>query len=243
MGNGFLRIYFDRIYNPVYDLTTARLALYRALHDRCLDLLALRESDTLLCVGLGTGNELVGVGRRRPGTRATGVDFSPAALRRAGSKLRRAGFGASLRIMDARRLDLRDGSFGRVLCIHVLDFVDQVEQVCREIVRVLEPGGRFVLTLPSRGEDAALGVRLASDHFRRSLRSGRRPLGLALDTLLRLPLGLLYLPLMMRPGQRGFSPDDVPGLFQNLPVSDLLVEEERTYQDLIVTGVKSRSRR
>ena len=49
---------------------------------------------------------------------------------------------------------------------------------------------------------------------------------------------MLYLPLLLRPRKRSFSPAQARGLFAGLPVSQLLIEEEQAYQDLIISGRK-----
>jgi 2-polyprenyl-3-methyl-5-hydroxy-6-metoxy-1,4-benzoquinol methylase len=141
--------------------------------------------------------------------------------------------------MDSSALQYADNCFDRVLCMHVLDFVEKVEQSIREIVRVLSPGGRFTLTMPSRPEGTSLGLSLARDQIRTTLRSGRSALGAAAELLVRFPLGLLYLPLLARPQRRSFSPQQIHELFVTLPVHRVAIEEERAYQDFIVSGVKA----
>jgi SAM-dependent methyltransferase len=235
MGEAFQRLYFDLVYNPVYDLTTATLGRYHALQSRCLDLLELCGGERLLCVGLGTGNEIAAAAGRARGLRIAGVDLSPSAIRRARAKARACGLTADLRIMDARALAFADGSFDRVLCLHVMDFVDNVGAAVSEITRVLSPGGRFVLTLPSETEDAALGASLLGNQVRTLLRSGKSALRVTLEMLLVVPVGLLYLPLLARPGQRAFSRAAAAALFDGR-VADLAIEAEPVYKDLIVSG-------
>jgi ubiquinone/menaquinone biosynthesis C-methylase UbiE len=235
----FVQLYFDRVYNPIYDATTARLSRYRSLQSRCLQALELQDAQRLLCVGLGTGNEAVAALRTAPHLRLAGIDFTPSALTRSRAKLRRAGRRAELRLMDAAALRYPDRCFDRVLCLHVLDFVDEVDAVVREIVRVLRPGGRFALTLPTRPEGSAMGVALARDQVQSALRSGRNPLLLVAELLLKLPLGMLYLPLLLRPRKRSFSSAQARLLFADLPVGDLGIQEEQAYQDLIISGKRS----
>jgi ubiquinone/menaquinone biosynthesis C-methylase UbiE len=141
--------------------------------------------------------------------------------------------------MDASAIRHPDGSFDRVLCMHVLDFVDDPWPAVREIVRVLGPGGRFVVTLPSRLEGTALGVSLARDEVRTALRSGRHPLSVVADLLFKLIMGFVYVPLLARSGHHVFSAQQVRALFERLPVRALAIEEELAYQDYIVTGLKS----
>jgi len=53
------RVYFDVVYNRVYDFTTGRLNRYRRLQRMCVGKLGLKNHDKVLCVGLGTGNEVL----------------------------------------------------------------------------------------------------------------------------------------------------------------------------------------
>jgi SAM-dependent methyltransferase len=228
------RLYFDLVYNPLYDATTARFSRYKSLQERCIAALGLAGTQSLLCVGLGTGNELAAALAAAPGLRLTGVDLSPSALAASRRKLRVSGRGADLRIMDATALDFPDASFDKVLCVHVLDFLEVPEAAVREMVRVLKPGGRLVATFPSRLEGAALGVSLARDQVRQALASGSHALAVTAELLVAYTLGLVYVPLLLRGGHHAFSVRQVRALFGGREVDDPRIVEERAYQDLIV---------
>ena len=232
-------MYFDLVYNPLYDATTARFSRYKTLQQKCIKALDLEEARSLLCVGLGTGNELVAALRAAAQIRVSGLDLSPFALAASRRKLREMGRTADLQIMDVTRIRHPDGSFDRVLCMHVLDFVDETAAAVREIVRVLSPGGRFVLTFPSRLEGTALGIALARDEVRTALRAGRHQIAVVTDLLFKFIMGFVYVPLLARTGHHAFSEHQVHGLLEGLPVCGLAIEEEQAYQDLIVTGVKA----
>ena len=236
-----LRLYFDRIYNPIYDLTTATLNRYRLLQARCLAALELPAARRLLCVGLGTGSEAAAALSIAPRLEISGIDFSASALEASRRKLERLGKVADLRLMDAAELAYAEGYFDRALCVHVLDFVPDVEAVIHGILRVLAPGGCFVLTLPSQLEGAALGAGLAADEFQEILRTGRTALRALAEIVSRLFLGLLYLPLMLRSARRFFTRDQIQEMFSRLPVCRLTIEEEKTYQDFIVSGEKGKT--
>jgi SAM-dependent methyltransferase len=232
-------MYFDLVYNPFYDATTARFSRYKALQQRCLRALDLEAARNLLCVGLGTGNELVAALQAAPCLEVSGIDLSPSALAASRRKARSLGRSADLQIMDATAIRRPDGSFDRVLCMHVLDFVDDPGRAVREIARVLAPGGRFVATFPSRLEGTALGVALARDEVRTALRAGRHPIAVVSDLLVKFILALVYVPLLARSGHHAFSEQQVRKLFEGLPVRGLAIEEEHAYQDFIVTGVRA----
>jgi ubiquinone/menaquinone biosynthesis C-methylase UbiE len=233
------QMYFNLVYNPVYDATTARFSRYKVLQRKCLQALDMPGARRLLCVGLGTGNELLPALRMAPRAVVSGIDLSPSALASSRRKLRRAGETADLQLMDATALRHPDGSFDRVLCMHVLDFISQPGRAVREMVRVLQPGGRLVATLPSRSEGASMGLALARDEVRTALRAGRHPLAVVADLLSKAFMGLVYVPLLTRDGHRAFSEREVRALFDGLPVRALEIEEERDYQDYIVTVMRA----
>src|SRR3990172_5089739 len=109
-----MRLYFDGLYNRAYDLTVARLSPYRRLQAHCLDKLELNGDKSILCVGLGTGNEVLGI-LARNGTgnhRLTGVDISMSGLGRAYRKAQGRGKEIATLRMDAHRLAFGEGRAG-----------------------------------------------------------------------------------------------------------------------------------
>jgi len=133
-----MRAYFTYAYNPVYDVTIARLNRYRKLQKSCVGKLELEDHDRVLCVGLGTGNEIFHILEMNRNVSIVGVDYSNTALQKAYEKASRLGKEVELIIMDARCLEFATGSFDKVLCIHVMDFVEENEKVTDEILRVLK---------------------------------------------------------------------------------------------------------
>jgi SAM-dependent methyltransferase len=124
--------------------------------DRLLDGLALRGDETLLDVGCGRGLLLVGAARRLPDGLAVGVDVWSARDQAGNSReatLRAAqaeGVGDRVEVVDGdmRALPFDDASFDCVIssiAIHNLAEEADRETACREIVRVLRPGGRVAI--------------------------------------------------------------------------------------------------
>ncbi|HTP26795.1 MAG TPA: class I SAM-dependent methyltransferase, partial [Anaeromyxobacteraceae bacterium] len=62
--------------------------------------------------------------------------------------LARRGVRAHLSIGVAERLPFDSGSVDCVVAVSALEFVGDLSAVCREVVRVLSPGGRFVIVTP-----------------------------------------------------------------------------------------------
>lgn len=231
-----LRWYFNQVYNPLYDFTIAQLSPYKRLQELCIDRLGLGAGQSVLCLGVGTGNELRLLLKRDPG-RVVGVDLSPQALARLRKKVRPYGEVVRLFPMDAHHLDFTPGSFDRALCLHLMDFLADPPRATGEMMRVLQPGGRFVITYPYGYDSWALGAAVIKSALSRGWRGWAR-------ALLELGAGagaaLLYLPLALTSKPRFFSRGEIEGMFTALGVPDCQIEASPAYKDFIVSGVKGR---
>jgi len=234
------RFYFDFAYNPVYDFTTACLDRYQKLQEICIGKLGLEGNDKVLCVGLGTGNEVLRILETNRDVRIVGVDYSRTALERAYKKASTFGKEIEVLYMDARNLEFPQEEFDKVLCIHVMDFIPENERVTSEILRVLKPGGKFVITYASRKESLSLGVNLMSDFFRHSIGSRKHRIIAYLEFLPRMLLGVIYLPLLLRSKRKSYLRSDIENMIAQLISVDLQIEEDPVYQDFIVYGRKER---
>ncbi|MFW6055693.1 MAG: class I SAM-dependent methyltransferase [Chloroflexota bacterium] len=234
MRRAFARTYFDLVYNRLYDATTARLLRYAHVQEQLASLLEACHGDRVLCVGLGTGNELAHLWKAAAELDITGVDFSSAALARA----RRKSDGlhsCSFAMMDAHCLGFPDNSFDRVLAYHVTDFLDSPESATGEMLRVLKPGGRFVISYPSIEDGLGLGMGLLT------YRAGDRTSGFrqrVRQTVSGLTTGFIYLPLMLRPHRRSYSRNELEKLLHSLGGRVSAVDDDPIYHDHIVSGRK-----
>ncbi len=140
-GRKLRELYFDFIYNPIYDFTTAQLSIYQKLQRACIDKLRFEDSDKVLCVGVGTGNEILRILEKNSRVSITGVDTSRRALARAYKKALKRGKNIEVIEMDAHKLNFADESFNEVLCVHVMGFLDDDRRATEEIFRVLKSGG------------------------------------------------------------------------------------------------------
>jgi len=236
----FKRKYFNAVYNPIYDFTTARSNRYLRLQARCIGFLEPEPGGSVLCAGLGTGNEIPRLLEREADLRLTGIDYSPRALVRARQKADRLGVTLELHNMDVCAIGFPDNTFDRVLCIHVADFVADTARLVAEVRRVLKPGGRYVVTFPSDSEGMRLGLGILRDHM--SQFHGLSKITAFLKYLAVMPFGALYLPLMLRSGKRVYSGAQIKQLFQDHGDRDVRVEAEPIYHDYIACGIKSDAR-
>jgi ubiquinone/menaquinone biosynthesis C-methylase UbiE len=76
-------------------------------------------------------------------TEIVGVDINEGAIESARSNFGREDVG--FRVMDAERLDFENGCFDTVTISASLHHLSNIPQVLREMVRVLKPGGLFIL--------------------------------------------------------------------------------------------------
>jgi ubiquinone/menaquinone biosynthesis C-methylase UbiE len=140
--------------------------------------------------------------------------------------------------MDARCLEFTTGSFDKVLCIHVMDFVEENERVTDEILRVLKDEGQFVITYPSDKEGVSLGLNILKDIIRHNINPGRRRAIEFLKSLVQMLVWTVYLPLFLRSKKRSYSRHELQMMITVLTTGDLKIEEDPVYQDFIVYGIK-----
>lgn len=108
-----------------------------------LERLAPGPGDRVLDVGCGTGAFLEALSRRFPEVELTGVDLSPEMLAVAE---RRLGGSAELKQGRVENLPFADAEFDVVVSTSVLHYVRHPDAALGEMKRVLEPGGRAVVT-------------------------------------------------------------------------------------------------
>jgi SAM-dependent methyltransferase len=131
-----------------------------------LDRLDVRPGHRLLDAGCGEGRHCFGALAR--GAHVVGLDLDADSLRRAAAPLaaeaRRRGLHGAMLRGDAFALPFPDAAFDRVICAEVMEHVHDYRGAARELARVLRPGGRLAVTIPTATSEH-LYLRLGDDYF------------------------------------------------------------------------------
>lgn len=121
------------------------------------ELLGRERVGRLLEIGYGSGIFLPELDRRCG--ELHGVDIHGRRVEVA-ERLIDVGVAPRLRCASATDLPYPDHHFDRIVAVSSLEFFVDLRRACREIRRVLAPGGRLVVVTPSRSAVADLGLRL-----------------------------------------------------------------------------------
>ena len=126
---------------------------------RAVDALQLTGRETVLDLCAGTADlAIAAAAGERPAKRVVGVDFSAAMLRVGKSKIDTTPWRGRIDLVrgDATEIPLGDGSVDAVTIGFGIRNVEDPARACREIVRVLRPGGTLVILEFSLPRSAAL---------------------------------------------------------------------------------------
>ena len=238
MNRRILQWYFNHIYTPVYDFSVAQSKPYLELQALCLNKLSFKSGDHIICIGVGTGNEISRILYKEPDVRIKGIDTSRKALNKAcGKSLRHKGK-CDFLLMDAHKLDFADATFDIALCLHVMGFLQDDLKATQEIYRVLKQGGQFAVTYPSGIGSIRLAGKIAHCiwHDIKSFRlisASRSSVSLILG-------GLVYIPISswIKPSSGFYSRQTLNEMVNSAGFSEYRIDEDIDYQDYIVSGTK-----
>lgn len=134
------------------------------------EVLCVRSGDTLLDLACGRGGYGLEIAART-GARLMGVDFSSEAVRQANCQARQMGRAGDFRVGDLAATGLDACSVDAVLCVDAIQFAEQPDRAYRELLRILAPAGRAVLTCwePVNPDDERLPDRLRAVDLRAGL--------------------------------------------------------------------------
>ena len=132
---------------PLYDPVTALLGA-AARRQLLIDRADLSTAQRVLDVGCGTGSLAIAIKRAHPSLFVTGIDPDPLALARANGKAARAGVEIHFDRGFGDELPYAAASFERVFSSFMLHHLSPALQrkLLAEVLRVLSPGGRLLLT-------------------------------------------------------------------------------------------------
>jgi ubiquinone/menaquinone biosynthesis C-methylase UbiE len=134
------------ILGPLWNRRNARL------NDVTLALMELKAEDRVLELGFGGGYLLERIIPRLRSGFVAGVDFSPALVENCRARWRKAiaAGRVDVQLGQAEALPYPDGHFTRVSSVNSIFYWSDVQQGLAEIYRVLQPGGKVVLTFTCR---------------------------------------------------------------------------------------------
>lgn len=167
---------------PIYDVLTKWMGMERP-RLRMIELTELREGETVLDVGCGTGTLAIAIKRAAPGAHLNGIDPDPAALSRGAQKAKAVGVAIHFDRGFAGELPYPDGSFDHIFSSFMFHHLptEEKERMLREVLRVLNRSGRFHL-LDFNGEGHGFLARIAHSHQVMRENSEERVLGLMYAT-------------------------------------------------------------
>ena len=131
---------------------------------------AVRDGDTLLDVGSGTGALAAALAAAAPSGRVVGID--PTASYVALAQASQEGVRVRFQVGDAQQMDFADGTFDRTLSLLVVNFIPDANRAVDEMKRVTRRGGTVAAAVWDYGEgmemlrvfwDEAIAMTPASD--------------------------------------------------------------------------------
>ncbi len=134
----------------LYDNAQAFARKYVGAWQLPIEWLDIPTGGVALDIGSGPGNVTASLARATgPDGLALGVDISEPMLARAVEA--QAGPNVGFLRADAQRLPFRDATFDAVTSLAVLQLIPNPSDTLAEIVRVLKPGGRVAIMVPTAG--------------------------------------------------------------------------------------------
>lgn len=140
-------------YSPFYDhifgklLGPGRRKAFRYLNSR--------PHQKVLEIGIGPGSTLEYYPHQ---THVVGIDISAPMIEQAHKKAAQLNGGCryEFHVMDAAQLTFPDDHFDAVLAAYVITTVQDPRRVCREIHRVLKPGGQIIVINHTRCQNGSV---------------------------------------------------------------------------------------
>lgn len=117
----------------------------------------LRDGQSLLDVGCGTGKFLLKAAETFPTAHFVGVDLSSGMYQNAERRAIENGLPIDFQTGDVQSIQFPDKSFDRVVAMHMLYHAQNIHKALSELARVVKPDGIVLITANSRKSRARLG--------------------------------------------------------------------------------------
>lgn len=147
MKYDFAPAYVSSFFTPLYDFIVDLGGLGKVLQVKVLKYSNLKDGESVLDVGCGTGTFLVLAGKVHPSCKLVGVDPDVQITKIAKNKLKEASVQAEVLVGWAEDLPFKAST--RDLVVSSLTFhhmpLEAKKKTLKEIYRVLKPTGRFLL--------------------------------------------------------------------------------------------------
>jgi len=152
--------YMEKLYSfycPFYDWIFGKLL--GPGRRQAFKYLSRRPNQRILEIGVGPGSTLEFY---PPKTELVGIDISAAMIEEARKKAANLNGGSRfhLQVMDAANLEFPDDHFDVVMAAYVITTVQDPHRVCREILRVVKPGGQIIAVNHTRSQNGSLWSRI-----------------------------------------------------------------------------------
>ena len=138
---------------PIYDVWA--WLTERNARERCLELAAIGDGESVLEVAVGTGMTFLKILEANPSGQNEGIDLTPAMLQRAEARAARTQLSSyRLTVGDAYDLPFADDSFDVLINNYMFDLLPERDfpVVLEEFKRVLRPRGRLAMVNMTQGK-------------------------------------------------------------------------------------------
>jgi arsenite methyltransferase len=147
--------------------------------DRILNMVSWKGNEQVLDIGTGKGLLMIGAAKRLTTGKSVGIDIwnrndlsnNSVASAMRNAKLEQVQDKVEIKNADARQIPFADQTFDYVLsnlCLHNIDAPEGRQSACREIVRVLKPGGTALVADFMHTKEYAATFRLLGLEVHRS---------------------------------------------------------------------------
>lgn len=146
MKNLFTRFYWD-IYSFAYGLVDD-LHPHKEINNKIIEILAANSSLKFLDVGCGTGGLIALLNEKLENSEIYGIDISSSMLRLALQRIstKRKSNKIKLICSDINMgIPFPNNFFDTITCVHVINYVNNPNFVCREFERTLKKNGNLVI--------------------------------------------------------------------------------------------------